>query len=821
MKRLQKKFCFYLFLAVLSGFCHRAFAQNFSGIVIEKSSRLPVSFASVTYRVNGRLAGTISDINGKFRLNGLPEDSLTVSCTGYKRIRLNTPDQSVSGFLKIELEPISRELQEVTVVPGENPAIRIMQLLWKSKNRNDFTGYEHYRYTNYLKTLIDLKQPTDTSIGDSTMKNTSMKKQKLVKSQVMFISEQLFSHAKSGNKKSRQMLSHHTSGFRDAVLPELFDAVFQNTISFYQNQIPLFKTAGSGDLSLTEYVSPAANYGIRLYQYELEETISSGADTIFIITFQPKKGKTFNGLRGRLFVHSNGYAIQRAVAEPSETGLIAFKFLQDYKLVNNRWFPERLEEEIGWVNMQIPGMAKSYPVYRITSTISEVDFAPGKAFESADPSEKKPSTPAGSADSLIRIFRPDSLSSRELKTFQKLDSIGKEKNLDGKIRFMPSLASGKIPVRFIDLDLFRLYGYNHFEGPRIGTGLSTNEKISSLLSLGGFAAYGLKDKRWKYGGHLLATFRKWKNLQIKISMQDNLRETGFELQDNLFNPSADYYLRSYAGFQFDRCREEKLMVSFQPIPSLKISTGVILNQVNPLYDYRFQEMELTAYRADEFQFQCRFAPGTENFQWGNHPLEISAGNPVITINFSQGTNQIHPESFRYQKAEASIDYRLYHPMTGQTNFRLAGGYAIGNLPYSSLFTGQGSRDREIPLVISNYFQTIRPYEFLSDRYLHLFFTHNFGSLLFRSKNFRPQPVLMHNAGIGSLRNRGVHSLSFRTMEKIMLESGLQLQNIIRFNYLDSFYFGFGAGVFCRYGSYAEEDLKSNLVYKLNFSISLN
>jgi len=61
MKRLQKKSCFYLFMAVLSGFCHRAFTQNLSGIVIEKTSRLPVSFVSVTYRVNGRLAGTISD----------------------------------------------------------------------------------------------------------------------------------------------------------------------------------------------------------------------------------------------------------------------------------------------------------------------------------------------------------------------------------------------------------------------------------------------------------------------------------------------------------------------------------------------------------------------------------------------------------------------------------------------------------------------------------------------------------------------------------------------------------------------------------------
>ena len=43
---------------------------------------------------------------------------------------------------------------------------------------------------------------------------------------------------------------------------------------------------------------------------------------------------------------------------------------------------------------------------------------------------------------------------------------------------------------------------NGYEGVRLGGGLRTNAKLSRFFSVGGYGAYGFKDRMAKYGGDL-------------------------------------------------------------------------------------------------------------------------------------------------------------------------------------------------------------------------------------------------------------------------------------------------------------------------------
>ena len=102
------------------------------------------------------------------------------------------------------------------------------------------------------------------------------------------------------------------------------------------------------------------------------------------------------------------------------------------------------------------------------------------------------------------------------------------------------------------------------------------------------------------------------------------------------------------------------------------------------------------------------------------------------------------------------------------------------------------------------------YEFLSDRFIHFYFRQEFGSLLFKTKKFHPKIAIEHNLAVGSLRNPTLHQgIDFKTLEQGFFETGIVLNDLIRLNYFDLFYLGFGVSGFYRYGPNALDSFKDN------------
>jgi hypothetical protein len=122
--------------------------------------------------------------------------------------------------------------------------------------------------------------------------------------------------------------------------------------------------------------------------------------------------------------------------------------------------------------------------------------------------------------------------------------------------------------------------------------------------------------------------------------------------------------------------------------------------------------------------------------------------------------------------------------------------------------------------MNNTFQTMKPYEFLSEKYLNLFYSHNFGSLLFETPKFKPQFVIVQNSGWGTLKNASYQGIDFKEKNKGYLETGLIINNIIKLKYINAFYIGFGIGTFYRYGYYSLDKTIDNFAFKLSASISL-
>jgi hypothetical protein len=251
-----------------------------------------------------------------------------------------------------------------------------------------------------------------------------------------------------------------------------------------------------------------------------------------------------------------------------------------------------------------------------------------------------------------------------------------------------------------------------------------------------------------------------------------------------------------------------------------VSTSLSIKKIQPTYSNVYKGSALSSYNADELQLNLKYAYGLNVTTLNSQRIINFEGNPIINFSYKRGLNLFNNQSLQYNKLETTIDFSAYNGRIGQSKFRLASGYVDQSIPFALLFTGEGCNDKEMPLLINNSFQTMSPYEFLSDKYVNLFYSHNFNSLLFSTKKFKPQFVIVQNSGWGTLRNATYYGTGFKKKDKVYLESGLIINNVIRLNYVNMFYLGFGIGGFYRYGYYQFDDYKDNLAFKISFTISL-
>lgn len=795
----------FLLLILLIGNAASINAQ-IRGMVVEEKTKFPIPFASISYEIGGRQARVIADKQGLFTLSDKVIKQLNVSCLGYKPATVTFDVPPLSTVI-IGLEEQDFSLQELLVRPQDNPALRIIRKVLQHKHQNNFENYDNYAYRCYFKTIADFQ----TSIANDS---TELKKEDTA----ILISETVTLCQKSGNTREEKIIASRTSGLKTPIFGQASYTLFYKMISFYNNSVPIFGDSESNNKMATDYVSPLSNTCLSAYNYQLEEEYVSEQDTIFEISYFPKKNKNFSGLMGTMFISSNGYALASIIAQPFEKGLIDFKFKQNYRWIADKWFPDNLEEEIGFRQWHPDKKSNAYPAYFISSSIENVSFdvpekTLSKRLESVFLDEKS----IARSQSILDSVRPVPLMEREIKTYHTTDSLLKNFPMDAVLNSITKIEEGKVSVTKFDVDFARLYSYNRYEGSRYGLGLHTNENGLKFLSVGAYIGYGEQDKKTKYGGDVEFTFDRSHDVKLTYSYQNSLKEAGHNLPDAM--DFMNHYYRNLVAYRFDRCIENKIEGSYHISPPLKMKASLSVRNLTPLYDYTYQGHSLSDYASDEMQFSIRYAPGAWYSTLGNHRMAVSAGNPVFNLSYVRGVDFLRTSGFSYNKWETSVDVRAYDGRIGQSNLRIEGGYIDSPLPYSLLFTGEGSKDKLFSLFVRNTFQTMLPYEFLSDSYVHAFYSHNFGSLLFKTKLFSPEFLVAYNIGWGNLNQASDHIIDFKTQNHFYQETGLIMDNILRFKYLNVIYIRFGIGGFIRTGYYQHDTLKDNMALKISASIS--
>ena len=810
----KKPFSFFLLKICICFFSFYPFAlhsqQNnyLTGKVIDVQSKEPLAFVNIL--LNNSRQAYQTDIDGIFKIPiSLKIDSIVLSYVGYEKYIYKITNQHIN--LLIGLKSNTIQLKEVVIFPGENPAHRIINKVVENRNKNNPEKLSSFSYTSYNKMIFtanidSLKK--DTIVMDTVF----MKAKSVLDKQYLFLMESIIERKfLYPDKNNEKLIVSKISGFKDPLFALLVTQM--QSFSFYNEIIHI------GDKN---YINPISKGSTEKYFFLIEDTLVERNDSIFVISYRPRKNKNFDGLKGVLYIHTNQYAIQNVIAEPfyQEQAGIAIKIQQKYELIDKKqWFPVQLNSDFTFLNVslnkiKVIGQGRSYlHNIKIDPELDKKDFSTVEI--------QLNNKQNGYNDTLWNIYRMDSLTEKDKRTYSVVDSIGKVHNFDRIIKTSEALILGKIPIKFIDIDLNKIIHFNDYEGFRLGIGLSSNEKISRHVKVSGYFAYGFADKDYKYGTDVSYAFINKHDISLGVSCFDDVIESGeinfYEKQGFL----SDDFFRRYMIIRMDKTLKTKTYIRFTLLKYLK--TEISLSQTEKLvtnnYSYGITQNDISIL-FNEFNFTeigigLSYSFKEKYIQTLRYKLSTGTKYPILWFNYIKGLNNLLKGEYAYNRYEIKLKKSFFFKNIGTSSVQIQGGYIDGDLPYCNLFNGIGSY-RQFTISAPNSFETMRMNEFLSNRYAAIFYTHSFGKLLFRLNKFSPEIAVATNACIGNLNNSEKHfNIDFKTLQKGHRESGVLINKIV-----DAGFYGLGVGAFYRLGSYSFSSFKDNIAYKFSLSINM-
>jgi len=793
------------------------------GKIIDLASGQSLPFVSIL--VKGTQTGTLSDIDGKFEIS-IPEGntsaSLQVSYLGYEPKNISFTEMTDPDKAVIKLKAAGIQLGTVTVIAGENPAHRIIKKASRNRDQNNPEKMHSFTYNSYNKFFVtaDLSANIDSVSADDTTITGIVK---FFKKQHLFLIESVTARKfLQPNNNKETVMASRVSGFKNS--PFALMATQMQSFSFYDDFISVVDE---------KYLNPLCEGSTKKYFFLLEDTLYSGNDTVFVISFKPRKNKNFNALKGVLYINTHGYAIQNVIAGPDRPDdyTLSIKVQQKYELIEGKqWFPVQLNTDWVWKNATVS--SKKDPTQKANmkavsrSYIKDIVLNPELKKKQFSEVEVEVDKNADRQDEAFwNKYRIDTLNTREKRTYQKIDSLGKAENLDKKVMFLEALFNNRLPIGIFDLNLDKILKANQYEYVRLGVGLHTNEKLSKAFTIGGYVGYGFGDKDWKYGADLSLVLWKKKELALNASYEKDLVESGgtrfFENVRTL--NSSELYRDLYVGV-FDNITRYQASFSFRALKYFR--ANVYANHQQRFGDTQLGSEDAKGFTVlkDTFNFneagiQIKFLYKEKFLQTLRHKISFGSDYPVLFVNLAKGFDQTYLSQagdFDYWKIDLKLEALKTFKTIGSTRVQLAAGKVFGRLPYTMLYNNKGSLLGKFNVSASNTFETMRLNEFASSQYAALFINHNFGRFLKLRKKFNPEFELVHNMGIATLEYpNSLFNIPVNSLEKGYFESGFRLLNLLK-----SGISTFGLGAFYRYGPYQKQKTPDNLAVKLVLGIKI-
>lgn len=771
-------------------------------LVMDKDETEPMAFVKV-FPDNG--TPFFTDIDGKATLSE-EITSIKLTFAGYRDTTVQIAEQRQ---IVVYMESRSKEINEIVVLPGVNPALRIINRATENRKKNHPLENDAFTYESYSKFIFDVDTAFLKTIDTIQQNTDSNYMLNLIKKQHLFMMESSSERKFIPPARDRENITaYKASGINNPILSTFAQSM--QSFHFYDNQF---------DLLGKKYFNPIALGGTKRYFFLIEDTTIVGTDTTFMISFRPRPDINVDALRGMLFINTNGFAIEKVIAEPANESDTDFyvKIIQEYRLIDGKkWFPVDLKTkvELRSFNLTI-GDHKGYVEGRGSTYIKNIILNPGgmkkSGFGNIALSTEKDA--GEKSDEEWALLRRDTLNERENTTYHVLDSFSKANNFDRKINGLMALASGKVRMGYVSLPLDRIIDFNFYEGYRLGAGLETSDRLMQNIVVGGYFAWGTRDKDWKYGGY--STFHINKRLGMSIHLRyqqdvinrgsNNMTRTGWDITSpTLFN-------NFYQKFM-DRQRLAEMRFTVAPLGNLTMHLIGNYQRIEFTRNYLFtNETGLTIDQLDaaETAFEMKWNIRQRIVVLGDIRMAQPTNYPKIQLKVAKGWAGIAQSSADYMRLFLAVDEDLESLRFGKLNLHLEASQTFGDVPMLFKQYAAGTR-QDWNVVTINALETAFPGEFYHDRQASFITRYSFPTIRTKKKWFSPEFTLHHGIGYGDMKDRSQHNMKFWTMDKGLFEGGLIVSGLLNINFMK-----LGLGAFYRYGQLSDTNALNNIVPKIS------
>jgi hypothetical protein len=815
MKPIGTRLFHLLLLLFLTFAAKSLFSQNhiLSGKVTDEDNHQPLAFANVV--INEGQHGVITDIDGKYEITSSQAiTKIVFSSIGYETKTLELmPNQKKCN---VALKPTVFKLSEVTVEAGENPAHRIIDSLMAHRKVNNPNSLASYKYNIYDKMVFTIDssdfgkalalsnlEKTDLHYFDSILKKSDMMVMETA-SEVLF---------KAPDRKLQNVLGTKVAGMKDPTFIYMVNSM--QSISFYDDLI---------DVIGKDYVNPISRGSKNHYFFTLESVNPIGqGDSLYVISFHPRLGSTFNGLQGTMTVNSDGWALQSVKASPNDQGGLFIATIQQlYQKVDGQWFPKQLN-----TNLKFPGMVVNidgidFPMVAIgKSYLTAIEINPEISKKQFSDIEVLVDPDAAYRDETFwNEHRIDSLTERIKATYIFVDSLTQGTNIfDRVLGFTDKMMNQSVlPLGFLDLDLGSIIKISATRGFYLGLGASTNDRLSRHIRMNGFVGYWTRMKYFDYGGGIKWLINRQRQMELGLQFTNQsgaLGEFGGFSESGLLSESEYKYTfyenihlrRNMAELQFST-RFANYFKAFLSLSSSynKYNTQFFLTQSEPLTHAQFTNAEIKI----RFAYKEKFLSKPDGIQ------TLGTLYPIVWLSY-QHSFPILGGQYDFDRIKFQVSKNFYTRYMGVSKVLFQAGYASQSCPVMETFDILGTYDR-FGLYSPGSFSTMRLDEFFCDRFVALYLSHNFSGMLWKTNSawFRPELSVITNIGWGDMKRAEAYPLkNFKTMEKGYFESGVVVNGLLATPLTK-----IGVGAFYRYGPYSMPNVWDNFAWKWCASISL-
>ena len=780
--------------------------------VFDQSTNKPIPFVHVQLQGN-KTVGTTSDVLGAFTIASPNiNDVFIFSHVGYAKREVSSVD--LEKNLKIFLLPIVQELEVFEFLAGENPALVYVKGAIQNRNLNDpekaLKSFQFNSYNKVVMSLVGLGENPEVDDADLNILEGGHLFMAETYSEIQF--------RKPGGK-NETIKASKVSGIKNPAFAAVSSA-FQ-PFSLNTEHIKILETP---------YLSPVSEDGLKKYNYFLEDSIETEWGKSFVVSFEPKPGKSYLLGEGLMHISSNRFALENFLFKNTDPNAEVHFELQQKSVFNGDfWFPSQLNSMYTFIGLDF--LERSTTLVNQTFH-TEVRTGGEELISKISPIELKLDLDKTPPD--WGKLRQDSLSSREYLTYVRFDQMDEKiKNrLNTAANVFAFLGAGRIKLGVVDFIPRRLVRSNRFERFGLGLGLSSNNTLSDLFRVEGYFRYGFGDRAWKYGGHMDLFVHPQNDSRFQLGFSRDIVEQGRSLltAHRSFS-TAGVFFRNFQANRMDHL--ERYFVEFNQMPIKGFRYRLIGSVENRQNILGFLAEEPSqSYKSDftssEVGIDLNYIGNQSTTRIGNDLISINTSYPIVGLSVNKAIPNIFGGNMNFWNSEFKFLHQ-WHKGNSLNQIHFSAHRIWGsNLPISYLNTGGGIRmplegrfDTNISFV--GFLQTMHLYEFLSDRSIQINYAHLTGPLLTKKLQkawISPQFKFHQNFAIGGLEQASYYEfMEFKTMEKGFWESGVELTNLIK--YKSGFQKqGFGIGLFYRYGSYALPDTRDNLRLTLTLSTSI-